>query len=342
MEQLSLDIEGVNNSILTDRQTDRPQTLEEKVQKAQKALRLAADMSKTYYQKPLIVTYSGGKDSDVLLHLAESCLKPDEFEVLNSHTTVDAPETVYHIREVFKRLSDMGVKTTIDYHKNPDGTNKTMWSLIIQNEIPPTRLARYCCKELKETGTPNRLCALGVREAESRNRQGRNTFSIRGTTKNNALYYSLDHAEEVHQESQEIQDDNWDCTLIKSMKDNKDTMVNPIYEWFDEDIWNYIISEKIKVNPLYSKGYSRVGCIGCPLANHNARMKAFNDYPAYKKLFINTFEMMLKKRKEKGKEDINGRDDYHRWETGEDVFAWWLEEYKRIPKGQMSLFEEDE
>lgn len=34
-------------------------------------------MSKAYYEAPLIVTYSGGKDSDVMLHLAESCLKPD-------------------------------------------------------------------------------------------------------------------------------------------------------------------------------------------------------------------------------------------------------------------------
>ena len=78
--------------------------LDELIERSKKILTLAADMSKTYYGKPLIITYSGGKDSDVLLHLAESCLKPDEFEVLNSHTTVDAPETVYHIRETFERL----------------------------------------------------------------------------------------------------------------------------------------------------------------------------------------------------------------------------------------------
>lgn len=297
-------------------------------------------MSKSYYKEPLIVTYSGGKDSDVLLHLAESCLNPDEFEVLNSHTTVDAPETVYHIREVFKKLNDMGVKTTIDYHKNPDGTNKTMWSMILQNMIPPTRLARYCCKELKETGTPHRLCALGVRAAESANRQGRDTFSTRGASKKTAHYYSLEHAEEVHHESQEIQDDNWDCLLIKAMKENKDTMVNPIYEWFDEDIWDYIKAENINVNPLYSKGYQRVGCIGCPLASPKMRAKEFVDYPAYKQMYINAFDKMLKAREAKGKKNLGN--DYHYWKTGKDVFAWWMEEYKRMPKGQMSLFEEDE
>ena len=343
MEQLSLDIGENTNSILTEQnrteqnrteQNSRPQTLAEKVEKAKKALRLAAQMSQAYYKEPLIVTYSGGKDSDVLLHLAKACLKPDEFEVLNSHTTVDAPETVYHIREVFKELNEMGVKTTIDYHKNPDGTNKTMWSLIMQNRMPPTRIARYCCKELKETGTPNRLGALGVRAAESTNRQGRDTFYVRGMAKKPSSYYSLEHAEEVHQESQEIQDDNWDCILIKSMKEHKDTMVNPIYEWLDEDIWNYIKSENINVNPLYSKGYQRVGCIGCPLAGAKMREKEFADYPKYKQMYINAFDKMLKIKKSKGNEKKN-------WENGEEVFAWWIEKYKKIPKGQMSLFKEE-
>ena len=137
-------------------------------------------MSKTYYGEPLIVTYSGGKDSDVLLNLAERNLEADEFEVLNSHTTVDAPETVYHIRETFERLHKKGIKATVEYHRNEDGTNTTMWSLIEKKCIPPTRIIRYCCAELKENSTPNRFCALGVRAAESTKRQGRDTFSTRG------------------------------------------------------------------------------------------------------------------------------------------------------------------
>ena len=147
-------------------------------------------MSKTYYGEPLIVTYSGGKDSDVMLDLAENCLKTDEFEVLNSHTTVDAPETVRHIRETFKRLNDKGVKTSIDYHVQEDGTRLTMWNLIPKKLMPPTRIVRYCCQVLKETGTLNRLCALGVRAAESTKRQGRDTFSTRGTrTKTQSFFH---------------------------------------------------------------------------------------------------------------------------------------------------------
>lgn len=52
------------------------------LEKSIKTLQLAADMSRAYYGEPLIITYSGGKDSDVMLHLAESCLNSTEFEIL--------------------------------------------------------------------------------------------------------------------------------------------------------------------------------------------------------------------------------------------------------------------
>lgn len=187
-EQLALDIDGIATTILTDRQ---PQTLDEKIDKAKRTLILAADMSKTYYGAPLIVTYSGGKDSDVLLYLAVNCLNVGDFEVLNSHTTVDAPETVYHIRETFKRLNDIGIKTNIHYPKDKDGNPITMWNLIPKKKMPPTRLQRYCCAVLKETSTPNRICVVGVRASESIKRQGRDTFSTRGGTYKDALFFHL-------------------------------------------------------------------------------------------------------------------------------------------------------
>ena len=148
-------------------------------------------MSKEYYSEPLIITYSGGKDSDVLLYLAENCLNVGDFEVLNSHTTVDAPQTVYHIREVFKRLNAKGIKASIHFPKDKDGNPITMWNLIPKKKMPPTRLQRYCCAVLKETSTPHRIAALGVREAESTGRQGRNTFGTRGGyTRNGYLFFT--------------------------------------------------------------------------------------------------------------------------------------------------------
>ena len=52
-------------------------------------IKAASEMSLSHYKQPLICTYSGGKDSDVMLRLFRRSGIP--FEVLNSHTTADAP-----------------------------------------------------------------------------------------------------------------------------------------------------------------------------------------------------------------------------------------------------------
>ena len=97
-------------------------------QTAIERLRMASDMSLRLYKQPLVITYSGGKDSDVMLH---------------SLTTADAPETVWHVRNTFRRLELAGVKCDIDTHKQPNGKNMTMWRLIPMKLIPPTRLYKW-------------------------------------------------------------------------------------------------------------------------------------------------------------------------------------------------------
>lgn len=69
-------------------------------------LKEAALMSETYYQKPLLLCYSGGKDSDVILELAKMAGIP--FEVQHSLTTADAPDTVRHVKAKFKELEAGG------------------------------------------------------------------------------------------------------------------------------------------------------------------------------------------------------------------------------------------
>lgn len=143
-------------------------------QKAIERIKLASKMSLQYYGKPLVCTYSGGKDSDVMLELFK---RSDVlFEVHNSHTTADAPQTVHHIRKVFRDLELQGIKCNIDYHRQADGSVITMWNLIPRNLMPPTRLMRYCCSVLKESSGKNRMISTGVRWDESAKR--RNTRAI--------------------------------------------------------------------------------------------------------------------------------------------------------------------
>lgn len=290
--------------------------LDEKIEEATASLQLAADMSLHYYHKPLIVCYSGGKDSDVLLDLAKRSLKATEFEVLNSHTTVDAPETVYHIRNVFKECESQGIKTTI---KMPmyKGERTTMWKLIEDKGIPPTRIMRYCCQVLKEASTPNRMCAVGVREDESAKRKGRDVFGVRERRKQNREYRSLQHTFAMFKIDE--RGGGHECQFISACKKNKDTITNPIYHFTTKDVWEYVERFNVKMNPLYEKGFARVGCIGCPLSVN--QQKEFEQYPKYKENYIKAFDRMLKKREEEGKTFTK----YH-FNSGEDVFRWWVGE----------------
>ena len=285
-------------------------------QKAIERIRTASEMSLHYYGRPLICTYSGGKDSDVQLELFKRSGIP--FEVHNSHTTADAPQTVYHIRQKFRDLELQGIKCTIDYHIQPDGSRITMWNLIPVKLLPPTRRMRYCCQVLKEGGGSNRMISTGVRWAESTKRQNRTSFEVIGRTIKDKIL--------VSDEKMLLTDNDDTRKLFEQCQLKAKTVVNPIIDWEDSDIWEYIESERICTNCLYKMGYDRVGCIGCPMAG-KGRWKEFADFPKYKQMYIDAFDRMLEVRKARGK---GGK-----WQTGEEVFLWWMED-ENIP-GQMTL-----
>lgn len=140
----------------------------DKVHTAITRLQTAAEMSETYYKKPLVVTTSGGKDSSVCVALAQ--MAGINFEVMHSHTTADAPETVRFVRQEFRRLELLGIRCTIIYpvYKRQQ---TSMWDLIPQKMMPPTRIVRYCCSVLKENCGNGRFIVTGVRWAESARRK---------------------------------------------------------------------------------------------------------------------------------------------------------------------------
>ena len=268
-------------------------------------LKAASDMSLRLCKQPIVITYSGGKDSDVLLHLAEASGIP--FEVLHSLTTADAPQTVYHVRDTFHRLEDKGIKCTVDKHVQPDGSRITMWNLIVKQGVP-TRLQRFCCRYLKETGGRDRFIATGVRWDESAARKkNRGALEVITSKKENSLILSNDNSE--------------DRRLFESCQLKGKRVVNPIVDWKTDDVLDYIESEHITMNPLYGCGFSRVGCIGCPMAGKAGREAEFAMFPKLKAAYIRSFDRMMEERKRRGKaENCNWGHD------GVDVFHWWMED----------------
>lgn len=266
-------------------------------------LKMASHMSLKLFRQPLVITYSGGKDSDVLLHLAEISGMP--FEVLHSLTTADAPETVRHVYDTFCCLEDKGIKCTVDKHVRQDGTRTTMWNLIPQKLIPPTRLARYCCAELKEGGGKGRFIATGVRWAESTARKkNRGRLEVLHRDRKKSLVLANDNDE--------------DRRLLENCQLKGQRVVNPIIDWEEADVLDYAAAEKIEMNPLYCEGWKRVGCVGCPMASKQ-RYAEFARYPQFRAAYIRAFDKMLARRIAKGK-------DAHSWRSGVDVFHWWMED----------------
>lgn len=97
---------------------------------------------------PIELSYSGGKDSDVILELAKMAGIP--FEAICKNTTIDPPGTIQHCRE--NGVTILQPKTT--------------FLQLVEKKGSPSRFARFCCEVLKEYKVYNRAIQ-GIRRCES-------------------------------------------------------------------------------------------------------------------------------------------------------------------------------
>ena len=100
------------------------------------------------------LSYSGGKDSDVILELAKMAGIP--YRAIYKATTIDPPGTIAHAKE-------MGAEVI-----HP---KKTFFQLVSKSGFP-SRFSRECCSVLKEYKVCDRAIQ-GIRRSESRKRAER-------------------------------------------------------------------------------------------------------------------------------------------------------------------------
>ena len=277
--------------------------------------------------EPYYLCYSGGKDSDAARILAE--LSGVNYELHHNLTTVDAPETVKYVQTLFEKYGPPKLETDAEGRKVYRYGDKAfihlpaknMWQLIVDHAIPPTRIMRYCCAELKEKGGKHRVKITGVRKKESANRKrNHDLITIIGKEKTvgkiaeeNGANFSITERGGVVLNT----DDAPSRRVVESCYRTTSTMVNPIIEWTDADVWELLRENGCEGNPLYKDGYKRVGCIGCPLAGGRKMKLEFVQYPKYRKLYVNAFDRMLLAREKK--KLFNNID----WGSGEEVMRWW-------------------
>ena len=273
-----------------------------KVENAIKRIQLA-NLSK----EPLYVCYSGGKDSKVIRHLMGMSGVPHELHY--NLTTVDIPSVV---REI---LDDKEV--IVDKARYADGTQKTMWNLIVKKHMPPLRMCRYCCAELKEQGGQGRIKVTGVRAAES---------VRRAKQAGEAKIFGKNGVEIIHN-----MDNDENRRMIEQCYRTQSTIINPIIDWTDDDIWEFSKTENIKQNPLYVQcggKKRRLGCLLCPMARLEERLNDIKEYPKIAECYVKAFDKMLENMPEK--KEV-------KWKNGQEVMDWWLYGNKETDENQISF-----
>lgn len=100
---------------------------------------------------PIEISYSGGKDSDVILELAKMAGIP--YRAIYKNTTIDPPGTIKHCKEKGVEI----LAPTINFFD------------LVKRKGCPTMRARFCCEILKEYKVCDRA-VQGIRRSESTKR----------------------------------------------------------------------------------------------------------------------------------------------------------------------------
>lgn len=208
------------------------------------------------------VAFSGGKDSQVLLALAEMAGVRHHAEM--QLTSVDPPQVVRFVRENYPQV-----------HLNRPKT--TMYRLITKKHILPTRAIRYCCSEFKEFAGVGSVTATGIRKAESAKRSHRNMveFKVKGKPYSITDYGELAEQDETTFFSAERKE------TVHCVGNKDKVIINPILDWTEDDVWGFLAFHNLPHCPLYDMGYKRVGCILCPMSSLTMKEKDLHNFPRF-------------------------------------------------------------
>lgn len=207
-----------------------------------------------------VISHSGGKDSTVIYHIWKKVLYILEkehkdiydnlkWEINFSNTSNETADTYKIIKKLPKEKLNI-LNPKIGFYQ---------WITKVKNYFVPSIMVRNCCSTYKEGQ---------ITKAYDNKRD---TTMIVGVRK---------HESTKRSKYEMIMDENF---RIKHFNKNnlpvKWVNFAPIIDWYDEDIWIYIIKENLDINKQYNLGFSRCGCLICPYQNDYIDLLIEKHYP---------------------------------------------------------------
>ena len=196
-----------------------------------------------------LASFSGGKDSQVVLDLCTRAIPSTEFEVIYSDTGYELPPSLSLYKDVQEYYNNKYPDLKFSIAKNHESV-LNYWDKI----GTPSDTHRWCCSIMKTAPLYRTL------KVNNSNKQAK------------VLTFDGVRAEESLKRGSYMRIGKGKHTTI--------TNAHPIIDWNTIEIFLYLFEHKLPVNKAYRYGKARVGCLICPFSSRWDDMIAsrkFND-----------------------------------------------------------------
>lgn len=202
-----------------------------------------------------IASFSGGKDSQVVLDLVTRAIPPTAFEVIYSDTGYELPPSLDLYEQTMKFYGAKFPALHFYTTKNHESV-LNYWDKI----GTPSDTHRWCCSVMKTAPLYRSLKVEGNKQAR-------------------VLTFDGVRAEESTRRSGYNR-------IGKGVKHSTVINASPILNWNSAEIFLYLFKYNLPINEAYRKGVTRVGCVICPFSSEWNDMIVNNAYHCALKPFI--------------------------------------------------------
>lgn len=215
----------------------------------------------------IIVSFSGGKDSQACLIYAVNKYGAENIEAVFCDTGWEHPETYKHIDNICKM---MGVNLTVLKSKYD------FVALAKHKKRFPSTKARFCTVELKVKPMIDYVLSLNDSCIIIQGIRGKESFA-RSQMNAECMYFKEYFTPRVDKKGKKVYSTYRKSDVVEYCKIHDASVHRPLFEWTSQDVIDCILKAEQRPNPLYYRGYSRVGCFPCIMCRKSEMLNLMND-----------------------------------------------------------------